>query len=1565
MAITEYTPEQLVSEIQRLQTELQSKEAVLASTQTQVELAKLASSDPKPDHVDTFSGTDKTLTRGWLDQLEIFFSLQPYRYATPKNKIDYAASRLRGDALAWFSPFVAQPASGLRNDYSAFTSQLLNIFADKNEVFNKQNELRRLRQTGSCAAYSGKFNHLSRLLGWNEPALIAQFYEGLKDSIKSSLANRSDKVPTTLEEYMALCGTIDDQQDAFAREQRAAQSLRRSAPPHQAPQQNTASHAAAMLPRQGTVSQPASSSGPVPMDVDALSAQLSQLSLQVAALTAQKPRGGRLPLTSAEREHLRLNAGCYYCRRINAGHVASTCPSKPQARVSAAEVAGYVHKILPTSPTSTTSPEPPKAMEVVKVEEVAKSSEQKSPINEILPALPVNFPRMLFSGKLSSLTDPRQGTPVSFLVDSGCSGLIVSQALVQRLGLPTVTTDSPLTVTFADGSSKLTSTLTQLVLIKGSYTVPLEAYVTDVTEDLILGIPWFQSIQLHLNWKDGLLRFRTLTNYSTLYTWTQDTVLNPRSSQGQRRARCYQVSAKRWQDHSRNAVMEGEILVRELLASKLATVDASAELSPEHLATMSPILQPVLREFSSVFNKPQQLPPDRPETHKINLSPDAKVPPWRGIGKLTSVQLDELKRQIEDLVDKGFIRPSTSPFGASILFATKADGSLRLCIDYRSLNAITIKDATPLPNISELRDRLGKAVVFSVGDCRDGFWNILVHPDDVHKTAFRCRYGHFEWLVLPFGLTNSPATMQRLMNRVFGDLYDDYVLVYMDDILIYSDSIETHVEHIREVLKRLHDNRLYLKLSKCKFLQKEVKFCGHLVSANGIRIDPDKLQGLTDLLTPLTSKKQVQSFIGLCNWFRDFVPCFADVSKPLSDLTKKAATWQWTPLEHMSLVTLVHYIRSAPCLKYHDPSQPTYIFTDASEFAVGGWIGQRFEDGLHPLVFWSRKLSDAEVKYPVHERECLALHDLCDRHRTYLLGNRVYAYTDHHSLVHLASQPKLNARQVRWVDFLQEFDLHVEYLPGKFNSVADILSRSARYLPLCGHCRKSLASPEVSVQACSITDKPLDIAAAVAIAQQTTPTDKLLSTLPTKHGLAYHRNVIYVPDVQSLRCTVLEHFHDPPIRGHPGAHRLSQLVRQQFSWPQLEVDAGRFVSSCDSCQRNKHPVGASPGMLEPLPAPLDRFSAVTMDPFFLPAAPTGEDMVLLVAEAGVTRNIVLIPAQSTDDALQLSKKFMDYWVYRGFGLPSTITTDRDSRFTSKFWSQFTANINSTHRCSTARHQQSDGLSERHVRTVKEALKHYLPSTKNWTELLPAIEFALNNAEASSTGFSPFYIMFGQHPRIKNSLKSHREIMAALDQALKRAHSQLVKHKEYQSIQYDKRHVLPPEYEPHQLVLLSSSNIRPKTQSKLSPLWMGPFPVAKVHSPLNVELALPPSWKVHPVFHVSQLKPYTSPIASFPSRSPISLQPFPVLVTDDNGDIAVEWLVDRIIEHRIVDKGLEFLTKWTGFSDNDNTWEPLDSFISPYTQSLLDYLSSLPPSARRAVRRHWPSSVKKPKELVQP
>eukprot|EP00253_Pinus_taeda_P014588 PITA_14588 len=450
---------------------------------------------------------------------------------------------------------------------------------------------------------------------------------------------------------------------------------------------------------------------------------------------------------------------------------------------------------------------------------------------------------------------------------------------------------------------------------------------------------------------------------------------------------------------------------------------------------------PIIQEFTDVF--PEEipgLPPRRNIDFTIELVPGA-APVSRAPYRMSIPELTELKMQLQELLDKEYIRPSVSPWGAPVLFVKKKDGTLRMCIDYRQLNKLTIKNKYPLPRIDELFDQVKGATIFSKINLRSGYHQIRIKDEDIAKTAFRTRYGHYEFVVLPFGLTNAPATFMCLMNNLFHPYLDQFVLIFIDDILIYSRTIEEHYEHLRIVLQTLREHQLYAKFSKCDFFKEEIQYLGHVITKEGIAVDPEKIKAIMDWPVP-KDVADVRSFMGLAGYYRRFVEGFSRVASPITSLQKKGKSFQWTPNCQKSFEQLKHLLTTTPILCIADPNKDYVVCTDASKEGLGGVLMQEGK----VIAYESRKLKEHEQRYSAYDLELAAVIHALKIWRHYLMGRKFLLLTDHHSLTNYFSQPTLNARQARWMEFLSGFDFDIKHLQGKANRVADALSRKIQSL---------------------------------------------------------------------------------------------------------------------------------------------------------------------------------------------------------------------------------------------------------------------------------------------------------------------------------------------------------------------------------------------------------------------------------------------------------------------------------------------------------------------------------------
>ncbi|GJQ92511.1 putative nucleotidyltransferase, ribonuclease H [Tanacetum coccineum] len=426
---------------------------------------------------------------------------------------------------------------------------------------------------------------------------------------------------------------------------------------------------------------------------------------------------------------------------------------------------------------------------------------------------------------------------------------------------------------------------------------------------------------------------------------------------------------------------------------------------------------PVVREFPEVFpeNLPG-LPPVRQVEFQINLIPGA-APVARAPYRLAHSEMQELSNQLQELSGRGFIRPSTSPWGAPVLFVKNKDGSLRICIDYRELNKLTVKNRYPLPKIDDLFDQLQGSSVYSKIDLRSGYHQLRVRDEDIPKTAFRTRYGHYEFQVMPFGLTNAPAVFMDLMNRVCKPYLDKFVIVFIDDILIYSRNKEEHANHLRIILELLKKEKLYAKFSKCDFWIRIVQFLGHLIDSQGLHVDPAKIEAVKNWTSP-TTPTEIRQFLGLAGYYRRFIKDFSKIAKSLTELTQKNKKYIWGEDQESAFQLLKQKLCEAPILALLEGNDDFVVYCDASHQGLGAVLMQREK----VIAYASRQLKPNEENYTTHDLKLGA--------------------------VHILDQKELNMRQRRWLELLADYDYEIRYHLEKANDVADALSRKERIKPL-------------------------------------------------------------------------------------------------------------------------------------------------------------------------------------------------------------------------------------------------------------------------------------------------------------------------------------------------------------------------------------------------------------------------------------------------------------------------------------------------------------------------------------
>lgn len=629
-----------------------------------------------------------------------------------------------------------------------------------------------------------------------------------------------------------------------------------------------------------------------------------------------------------------------------------------------------------------------------------------------------------------------------------------------------------------------------------------------------------------------------------------------------------------------------------------------AEETHDHASKLPKGYQELLDVFSKLES--DTLPPHREYDHKTGIEGKEQLS-YGPLYKQSTKELQAVKQYLVENLHKGWIEPSKAPYSSPLLFVKKPDGNLRLCVDYRKLNNITRKDRYPLPLIDETLARLNQAKIFTKLDIRQAFHRIRMHPDSEELTTFRTRYESYKYKVLPLGLTNGPATYQRYMNDVLFEYLDVFCTVYLDDILIYSDNESDNELHVRMILVRLRKAGLQADLRECEFGVKETKYLGFIISTQGIRVDPEKIEVIKSWVPP-TTVKGVQSFLGFCNFYPRFIRDYGIISKPLTRLTHKDREFIFTDECHGSFKELKNRLINAPVLAHYDPSFEFRIETDASDGVVAGVFSQLGKDGnWYPVAFFSKTMAPAELDYEIHDKEMLAIVRSFGHWRAELQGTskKIEIFTDHKALEYFMTTKALNARQARWAELLSEFNFLIKYRAGKANVIADALSRREEDVKKLNSEKKKLRN-QVLLKPNHTSDSGHEPKLEICLTETFELVDRLLlankndqslvhereqetssSEGPYKleEGLLLYKGRLMVPDVDNICTNLITEAHTQPSTAHPGLKKTLQLVGARYYWKGMKEFIKRYIDNCHDCRKSHLSHEKQPGWLHSLPIP--------------------------------------------------------------------------------------------------------------------------------------------------------------------------------------------------------------------------------------------------------------------------------------------------------------------------------------------------------------------------------------------
>ncbi|XP_066365257.1 uncharacterized protein [Miscanthus floridulus] len=861
-----------------------------------------------------------------------------------------------------------------------------------------------------------------------------------------------------------------------------------------------------------------------------------------------------------------------------------------------------------------------------------------------------------------------KGQVCRFIIDGGSCNNIVSALLIEKLGLQPRRHPHPYHMQWLNNSGTVkVSAMIRLSFSIGDYHGEVDCDIVPMQAcHLLLGRPWqFDVDSVHFRWSNKHTFIHNdkkvvLIPLSPEEIHASDMARKKREESDKRKLSEIPNTSKGESSNPSSHIKthanpkqprHTECLfvsksdmreVRNTTAPFFVLLHKEVLLSTNDLPSSLPsVVLDLLQDFEDVFPDeiPAGLPPLRGIEHQIDLVPGASLPN-RPAYRTNPTETKEIQRQVKELLDKGYVRESLSPCAVPVLLVPKKDGSWRMCVDCRAINAITVRYRHPIPRLDDMLDELSGSIIFTKIDLRSGYHQIRMKLGDEWKTAFKTKIGLYEWLVMPFGLTNAPSTFMRLMNHVLRAFIGKFVVVYFDDILIYSKSFDEHLDHIRQVLAVLREEKLYGNIAKCTFCTDRVVFLGFVVSADG--------------------------------FYRRFVKDFSTIAAPLNNLTKKDVPFKWGDEQDQAFNELKTKLCEAPLLQLPDFGKTFEIECDASGIGIGGVLLQEGK----PVAYFSEKLNGPHLNYSVYDKELYALVRVLEVWQHYLLPKEFVIHSDHEALKYLKSQGKLNRRHAKWIEFIETFPYVVKHKRGKDNIVADALSRRCGLVTQLDTKVLGLESIKTLYAADSDFKEPFSHCIA----------GKGWDKYYVHDGFLFRTNKLCIPAC-SIRPFLLQEAHAGGLAGHFGIKKTLDMLSDHFFWPHMRRDVQRHVARCIICLKAKSRLNPH-GLYTPLPVSNVPWEDISMDFILgLPRSQRGRDSIFVVVDR-FSKMAHFIPCHKNDDASHVADLFFREIVHL-HGVPRTIVSDRDTKFLSYFWKTLWAKLGTKLLFSTTCHPQTD------------------------------------------------------------------------------------------------------------------------------------------------------------------------------------------------------------------------------------------------------------------------------------